>query len=285
MVVARTASENSAFAGGVLVPTMGALHAGHVSLFARAREAAQEMGGVGVVATVFVNPAQFNDPGDFARYPRDEAADLAACERAGVDCVYVPSVEEVYPGGASACGGFVVPAVGGGVAGEEPGLEDRHRPGHFEGVCRVCVRLFELTGARAAVFGEKDWQQLRVIRAMVERDGLGVEVLASATVREADGLAMSSRNRLLDAAARGRAASIRRAIERAQSIADAGEAEREGRAVMEAGGVEAEYFAVRDAETLLGVRAGGAARVLAAGVCAAEGGAVRLIDNDGWCVD
>ena len=160
----------------------------------------------------------------------------------------------------------------------EPGLEDRCRPGHFAGVCRVCRRLFALVGPRAAVFGEKDWQQLQVIRAMVAMDGLGIEIVGHPTVREADGLAMSSRNARLSASERERAGAVPRALEAACAEHEPGRAEAAGRRVLDEAGVETEYFAVRDAETLMEWQAGRPGRLLAA----ARVGTTRLIDNMAW---
>lgn len=257
---------------GVVVPTMGALHAGHAALIERARALAGSERPV--VVTLFVNPTQFNDPEDFARYPRTLEADLALAERCGADAVFVPSVEVVYPGGMAAREPVALPAVA-----TRPGLEDAHRPGHFEGVCRVCARLFDLMRPSSAVFGEKDWQQLQVIRAMVSGEGArwgGMGVVSHPTVREPDGLALSSRNVRLSPAARAQALSLSRALRDAAREADAASAERAGARVLREAGVEPEYFVVRDSETLEAVRPGRAARALVAAVV----GSVRLIDNE-----
>ncbi|MDX2115468.1 MAG: pantoate--beta-alanine ligase [Planctomycetota bacterium] len=262
--------------GSVFVPTMGALHAGHAALIARARELAGGAGGAGgggrVVVSVFVNPTQFNEARDFELYPRTLERDVEVCGAAGADVVFAPTVEEMYPGGTGGRWEGELPRVA-----TAPGLEDAFRPGHFEGVCRVCARLFDVVGARAAVFGEKDWQQLAVIRAMVAARG-GPEIVGHETVREADGLAMSSRNARLAVEERGRAASLFRALTAARGEADAESAERAGRGVLMAEGVEVEYFAVRDAATLERFEPGRAGRALVA----ARVGDVRLIDNLAW---
>jgi pantoate--beta-alanine ligase len=262
------------FHGGVFVPTMGALHAGHAALARRAREIA---GSGPVVVSVFVNPTQFNEKQDFERYPRDLDRDAAVCAAAGADAVFAPSVEVMYPRGMPTAIASL-PAVA-----TEPGLEDAHRPGHFAGVCQVCRRLFELVRPRRAVFGEKDWQQLAVVRAMVA--GLGeswfaapVEIIGHETIREADGVAMSSRNMLLPAEARRVAPALARALVAAGREADARAAESAGARVLRDAGVAAEYFAVRDAATLGAVARGAAGRALVA----ARVGGVRLIDNAPW---
>ncbi len=258
--------------GGVVVPTMGALHDGHAALIRRAVEVAG--GERPVVVTIFVNPTQFNEPADFERYPRTFDADVAMCTRAGADAVFAPSVDEVYPSGDRRAAPTLPEQA------TAPGLEDRFRPGHFKGVCEVVRRLFELTGASAAVFGEKDWQQLQVIRAMTARDGLGVAITPCPTVREPDGLAMSSRNRFLSAGERASAAAVSRALCEACGKATAGEAERVMREVLEAEGLEAEYAVAREAESLRAREPGwrGPGRAL----IAARLGTVRLIDNAPW---
>ncbi|TVQ31527.1 MAG: pantoate--beta-alanine ligase [Phycisphaeraceae bacterium] len=274
MQIVRDASGLADFSGGVLVPTMGALHAGHMALIERAAALAGEGGG-DIVVSLFVNPTQFNDPSDFERYPRSLEDDARKCEAAGVACLFAPDVGAVYPRGVESAPESALPRVA-----TAPGLEDRFRPGHFAGVCAVVSRLFELTRPRAAVFGEKDWQQLCVIRAMVERAGGKIEIEPCPTVREADGMALSSRNALLSADARRRGLSIWRGLEAAQVETDPPAAERAMRRMMEVGGVEVEYAAVRDAATLEAVRPGRPARALAAGVV----GGVRLIDNMPWGV-
>jgi pantoate--beta-alanine ligase len=191
-----------------VVTTMGALHEGHASLFRAARA---RVGSGSVVATVFVNPLQFGAGEDLDRYPRTLEADLAICEREGVDVVFAPSVDEVYPGGDP-------------VVTVEPGplgtqLEGESRPGHFRGVLTVVAKLFGLVQPDLAVFGEKDYQQLVLIRQMSRDLCLGVEVVGAETVRESDGLALSSRNRYLADDDRRRATVLHRALRAAQDRA------------------------------------------------------------------
>ncbi len=257
---------------------MGALHAGHGALIRQARAVADRRGAAcRVVATIFVNPTQFNEASDFEKYPRTLEADLAVCEAAGADAVFAPAPEVVYPPGEPVAVPDL-PAVADG-----PGLEDAFRPGHFAGVCQVVSRLFDLTRPAVGVFGEKDWQQLQVIRAMTAAQGRAIEIVAGPTVREPDGLAMSSRNRRLGPDARQRAAGIIRAIRAAQAQSTAQEAEAAMRLALSESGIDPEYAVVRDAETLLAPRAGGrggGCRVLVA----AWVGGVRLIDNGAWPV-
>ncbi len=174
----------------VLVPTMGALHAGHAALLRAAREHA----GPGVVvASIFVNPLQFAPGEDLDRYPRTMDADLELCAAAGVDVVFAPAVDEMYPGGEPLV--TVEPGPLGGI------LEGASRPGHFRGVLTVVAKLFGLVRPTVAVFGQKDYQQLILVRRMSRDLCLGVDVVGAETVREADGLALSSRNRYLDSRA------------------------------------------------------------------------------------
>jgi pantoate--beta-alanine ligase len=251
---------------------MGALHAGHASLVRRGVAEARGRGfSSGCVVSVFVNPTQFNEQGDFTRYPRTLEADAALCARAGASFVFAPSAAEVYPPHRE----IRVPALPD--VATRPGLEDAMRPGHFAGVCQVVKRLFEMARPGAAVFGEKDWQQLAVIRAMAERLSLPVDILACETVREEDGLAMSSRNRFLAARERERAAAIHAALAAAREESAPAEAEGRMRGVLKHAGLEVEYAVVRDAATLVGV-GGGPARAL----IAARLGSVRLIDNAAW---
>lgn len=172
----------------VFVPTMGALHDGHLALVARARELGQT-----VVVSVFVNPTQFNDKGDLAKYPRTLAADAALLAAAGVDVLFAPSVDEIYPDGVDVAPDMQPYASLIGV------MEGAQRPGHFEGVVQVVGRLFDLVQPDKAIFGEKDFQQLAIIRAMVSQQGRAVEIIGHPIVRGADGLALSSRNALLGA--------------------------------------------------------------------------------------
>jgi pantoate--beta-alanine ligase len=267
--------------GCVLVPTMGALHEGHAALVRQARGIADRRGaGCRVVATIFVNPTQFNEASDFEKYPRTLEADLEVCEAAGADAVFVPGPGVVYPPDEP------VPVPELPAVADGPGLEDAFRPGHFAGVCQVVSRLFDLTRPAAGVFGEKDWQQLQVIRAMTLAQGRAIEIVPGPTVREADGLAMSSRNRRLDLQARRQAAGIFRAMRAAGGEATPDAAERTlQRVLLEGvdgedggeGGIAPEYAVVRDARTLL-APCGGACRMLVA----ARVGVVRLIDNAAW---
>ncbi|MEQ9095413.1 MAG: pantoate--beta-alanine ligase [Phycisphaerales bacterium] len=262
--------------GGVLVPTMGALHAGHVALIRQGAEEAQRRGlAAGCVVTVFVNPTQFDEAHDFERYPRVLEADAAACEAAGASTVIAPTVEMVYPHGVEALGPKV-PAVA-----VDKGLEDRFRPGHFVGVAKVLVRLFDLARPAAAVFGEKDWQQLQLARALVEQEGLGIEILGGPTVRDDDGLALSSRNRFLDADERAAALAIPRALRAASQAQTAGLAEAAMRTVLE--GLRIEYATIRDARSLESVApasrpSDGEFRAL----ITCRLGQTRLLDNAAW---
>ncbi len=200
----RTAGERIGF-----VPTMGALHAGHLSLVRLAREHASK-----VVASVFVNPAQFGPNEDFNRYPRQPEKDAALLEEAGCDLLFLPEVVTIYPPGNAT---FVEPA------GAAEGLEGACRPGHFRGVATVVCALFNLVRADVAVFGEKDAQQLAVIRQMVRDLHLPIEIVPGPTVRETDGLAMSSRNAYLSPEERRAAAVLHRALRAAETAISEGE--------------------------------------------------------------
>jgi pantoate--beta-alanine ligase len=251
-----------------LVPTMGALHEGHLSLVAAARREVAAMGGA-VAASIFVNPLQFGPNEDLARYPRDEAGDLAALEKAGCDLAWLPSVEAMYPpGNATAIE----------VAGPSEGWEGAARPGHFRGVATVCAKLFLQTGARAAMFGEKDWQQLQVVRRMARDLDIPVRIIGCPTVREADGLAMSSRNRFLSAEERAKAPLLFEALSQAATaLRDGGLAEpvlSAARARLAAAGFGVDYLALVEAETLRPIERGPGRLVAAARL-----GSVRLLDN------
>jgi pantoate--beta-alanine ligase len=224
------------------VPTMGALHAGHASLLDAARAASAS-----VVASVFVNPTQFGPAEDFERYPRDEAADLAALSEAGTDVVFVPRVEEIYPPGAST-------TVDVGRLGDV--LEGASRPGHFRGVATVVTILLSLVRPDTAWFGQKDGQQVIVVRRLVRDLGLPVEIAVGSTIREADGLALSSRNRFLGPDERAAATVLYRALTAAAGAYAAGDADADRlRDVMHAVLSEEllaqpDYVSVADAETL-----------------------------------
>ena len=250
-----------------LVPTMGALHNGHLALVADARRRA-----VRVAASIFVNPTQFNDPADLERYPRNEAEDAAKLEEAGCDLVWMPSVRDIYPQG------FATMVS---VAGISDRWEGEHRPGHFDGVATVVSKLLIAAMPDVAIFGEKDFQQLAVIRRMTMDLGLPVEIIGHETVRDADGLAMSSRNALLSAEERGRGPKLFEALSLASRRIAAGEnvgtALVEAKAaIAQAGFGPVDYLAYVDSETLEpleGRRPGG--RLIAAAFL----GKVRLIDN------
>lgn len=195
-----------------LVPTMGALHDGHLTLLAHARAWLDAQGGGRVVASIFVNPTQFGPNEDLATYPRDEANDLALLRKAGCDAVFLPGVADIYRPGAQT----VVE-----VTGLSRMLMGRLRPGHFRGVATVVTKLFNIVQPDAAAFGEKDYQQLAVIRRMVADLDMPVDILPVPTVRDSDGLALSSRNRRLSPAERKAAPVLNRALDRAaQMVAD-----------------------------------------------------------------
>jgi pantoate--beta-alanine ligase len=262
-----------ALTGCGFVPTMGALHAGHGSLVERARR-----DGRPVVVSIFVNPTQFGPNEDYARYPRTLDADRALLEPLGADAIFVPSVEAMYPEGLEAsravAAALPLPEVG-----TRPGLEDRCRPGHFGGVALVVGRLFDMVRPAAAYFGEKDYQQLRLIEDMVAADPArfgALRIVPCPTIRETTGLAMSSRNRYLAGAEREQALALARALQVAHSAQRVETAERLMRETLESHGLEVEYAAVRDARTLLPVT--GFERPTRA-LIAARLGATRLIDN------
>ncbi len=251
-----------------LVPTMGFLHDGHLALVARARA---ENGAV--AASLFVNPTQFGDPADLQRYPRDMPGDLAKLERAGVDLVFAPSPAEMYtPGAATRVEVGPLADV----------LEGASRPGHFAGVATVVAKLFNIVAPTRAYFGEKDAQQVAVIRRLVRDLDMSVEVIACPTVREPDGLAMSSRNVRLSPAERAAAPVLHRALAAAQALAAAGERDTErlrGRvreAVAAEPAVVLDYVSVADPESLAELERLDRAALLS---LAARLGPVRLIDN------
>jgi len=255
------------------VPTMGALHAGHGALVERARA-----DGRPVVVSIFVNPTQFGPREDYARYPRTLDADCALLEPLGAAAVFVPSVEAIYPRGLEAARAeaeaLALPDVA-----TRPGLEDASRPHHFGGVALVVGRLFDLVRPARAYFGEKDYQQLRLIEDMVaaDRGRYGtLEVVPCPTIRERNGLAMSSRNRYLAPDERDAALALSRALQVAHSAQRVATAERLMRDTLDAHGLETEYAVVRDARTLLPVT--GFERPTRA-LIAARLGSTRLIDN------
>jgi pantoate--beta-alanine ligase len=229
-----------------LVPTMGALHDGHRSLFGAAR-AENDV----VVASLFVNPAQFNEEADLAAYPRDEQRDAAIAEAEGVDILFAPSSDEIYPAGFATW-----------VEVDDAGAEGASRPGHFRGVATVCVKLFNIVGPRRAYFGQKDAQQAAVLRRVVRDLDLGVEIRVLPTVRDEDGLALSSRNVHLSPEERERALGLPRALRGAVGADDPVLAARAS-----LNGLQPDYVEVVDL---------GDAKVLAAAV---RVGSTRLIDN------
>jgi pantoate--beta-alanine ligase len=267
----------SKFDGGcVLVPTMGALHEGHAALVRRGAELARARGlWAGCVVTVFVNPTQFDEPADLERYPRTPDRDAELCRKAGASCVLMPSVADVYPAGPQP-----VPVPD---SGRLPGLEDAHRPGHFAGVAQVVRRLCEMTAPEVVVLGEKDWQQLQVLSAMFREQGLPISVEPFATVREPDGLAMSSRNRFLTPGARRRGLAISRALREAGAAPDPDAAEAVMTATLAQAGLTPDYAVVREATTLLRPAVPGPGTRWRA-LVAARVGEVRLLDNAPWPV-
>jgi pantoate--beta-alanine ligase len=255
-----------------LVPTMGALHEGHASLMRLARE---RVGTGAVVVSVFVNPLQFGAGEDLARYPRTLGSDVDLCTRLGVDVVFAPGLEEVYPDGEPEV------TVAPGRLGEV--FEGASRPGHFEGVLTVVAKLFGLVGPQVAVFGEKDYQQLALVRQMVRDLSFGIEIIGAPTVREPDGLAMSSRNRLLTPAGRAAAGALHRGLVAARYAAanggDAATVLAAADAVLSAEPeVDVDYLALTDpglVDLPRQIDPGVEARVL----IAARVGSTRLIDN------
>ena len=249
------------------VPTMGALHEGHLSLVRQARERADS-----VVVSIFVNPIQFNSRSDFEKYPRDDARDARLLEQERVAVLFLPAADEIYP----------------------PGFQTRvevteitqplcgaHRPGHFAGVTTVVAKLFLAVKPHLAVFGAKDYQQLQVVRQMVRDLNFDIEIVAGETVRERDGLAMSSRNVRLSAADRERARAVPHAIERVRQAAQQGEADPAALAAtfvteMESVGARVEYAELRHPDTLGGIDRLEGRAVFAVAVWLGE---VRLIDN------
>lgn len=260
----------------IFVPTMGALHDGHAALIraGAAMATARELPG-GCVVSIFVNPTQFNERSDYDRYPRDLDEDLKVCDQAGASCVFAPREEDIYPPGEQIATP-PLPAVA-----TQPGLEDAHRPGHFAGVCQVVRRLFELVRPVAAMFGDKDWQQLQVIRAMAREQRLPAEVLGCPTIREPDGLAMSSRNRFLSPEDRAQALGISRALRQALGARHADAAEELMRLVLSDCGLTPEYAVVREASTLLRPD-NPTPETQWRALIAARVGNVRLIDNAPW---
>jgi pantoate--beta-alanine ligase len=275
VVVARSVAELRRLVAGWrtagervgLVPTMGALHAGHLALVASAQAQCRR-----VVVSIFVNPKQFGPREDFSSYPRPEADDLAKLGRAGADLAYIPAVGEIYPAG------FATTIT---VGGPSDGLCGAHRPGHFDGVATVVAKLLTQAAPDAAFFGEKDYQQLMVVRRMTQDLNLPVEIVGVPTVREADGLALSSRNVYLSAEERRLAPNLNRVMRETVSAIARGAAPaptlQRPIATLNERGLVVEYLELRDAATLapLADTPTRAARLLAA----VHLGRTRLIDN------
>ena len=278
MQIIRTASELIEFSAHEkgngrsigFVPTMGALHAGHLSLVERA-VADNDI----AVVSVFVNPTQFNNPADLASYPRDEESDFRLLAKAGVAAVFAPSVEDMYPEGQQRDHDFEL-----GTAAEV--MEGKFRPGHFQGVAQVVSRLFALVRPDRAYFGEKDFQQIAVIRAMVKQLQIPVQINACPIVREADGLALSSRNTRLTPALRQKAPLIARTLQESKALA----ATKSVREVIDYvvntlnadPDLEVEYYEIVDGDSLVSIR-DWKDTTYAVGCVTVYCGEVRLIDN------
>jgi pantoate--beta-alanine ligase len=278
VIIAETVEEfrryRAALTGRVaLVPTMGALHDGHFSPIDRARELGDH-----VVVSIFVNPTQFNESEDYQRYPRPVEDDLRRCRERGVDAVFAPGVDQMYPPGEPDAA-IDVPAL-------TADLEGAHRPGHFQGVCRVVAKLLNIVQPDAAVFGFKDYQQLCVVHAMVRDLAMPVEIAAAPTAREPDGLARSSRNIFITPEQRPNAVGLYKALTQARMmIEQSGEMDPETveqamAATMKAHQLDVDYAAVRHPATLAPLDSidpkltGGVVALAAARL-----GGVRLIDN------
>ncbi len=272
----RSWSDHTRAAGRTVavVPTMGALHRGHLELIERAHQLADA-----VVVSIFVNPLQFGEQGDFEHYPRPLDDDLRACDDAGVDVVFVPTATSMYPDG------FATTVH---VSGLTDTMEGSARPGHFDGVTTVVTKLLAATRPHLAVFGEKDYQQLAVVRRLEADLDLGVDIVGCPTVREPDGLALSSRNRRLDSAQRGAAICVPKALSAgrdaarsaASNVADVIDAAT--RPILDEPLAQLDYVALVDAGTLCAVRRfdthhrqPGRVRI----AVAARFGDIRLIDN------
>lgn len=271
MIIAKTAEELRSHlhrsASTVLVPTMGALHRGHTSLFDTARSLADI-----VVATIFVNPLQFGDPADFAEYPSTLENDLDLCRRHGVGAVYCPDAATMYPDGFSTSVR---------VAGITDVLEGRSRPGHFDGVTTVVTKLLNACRPDVAVFGQKDFQQAAVVRRLIRDLDFPVQLVIAPTVRDADGLALSSRNIRLDPESRRAATSLWRGLSAARQAFDSGDRDADTltamiRAECSTPRIDLDYVAVVDTETLQPKTLCDERTAI---LLAATVGGVRLIDN------
>jgi pantoate--beta-alanine ligase len=260
--------ENNRSVG--LVPTMGALHQGHLSLINASREKADV-----TICSIYVNPTQFNDPRDFEKYPITIESDIEQLEGAGADVLFLPSTDEMYPGGLHSDEIYDLGYL-------EEILEGKFRPGHFQGVCKIVHRLLAIVKPGILLLGQKDYQQCMVIKKLLEITGLTstIEVLISPTLREPDGLAMSSRNMRLDNASRIKAAKIYEALTYIKSNINGQipmhDLEKNAAGMLESNGFNTDYFTIADAETLLPVSAHTNKMVA---LVAAYLGEVRLIDN------
>jgi pantoate--beta-alanine ligase len=251
------------------VPTMGALHAGHISLLNCSKKDCQVS-----ICSIFVNPSQFNDKKDLERYPRTPQADTRLLEEAGCDAVFMPSVEEIYPEKDERVFDFGY---------LDKILEGAHRPGHFNGVAQVVSRLFDIVEPHRAYFGNKDYQQVMIIKALVKMLKLDIDVIACPTLREQDGLAMSSRNTLLSAEERKAASIIPQLMQEAKLLKGKGKSVSEIKNFvtekLSANSIyRLDYFAICDSETLKEIRSFDEARVPIA-LIACLVGKIRLIDN------
>jgi len=250
------------------VPTMGNLHPGHVSLVEAARQRGDRF-----VASIFVNPMQFGPNEDFAHYPRTPQDDERMLGEAGCDLMFMPDVKEIYPQGSDRGARVEVPGL-------SRILEGEYRPGHFEGVTTVVAKLFHIVEPQLAVFGEKDFQQLTIIRRMVAELCMPVQIIAAPTVRDADGLAMSSRNQYLTQAERRLApaiyATLQAAAKRLTAGADFTSIERDGVQALERAGLKPDYFAIRQSADLSPAVIGARELVV---LCAVRFAKARLIDN------
>src|SRR6185436_1174649 len=277
MLTATTIAEVRAHVGRwrenhervVFVPTMGNLHAGHVSLIEAARKHGKRF-----VSSIFVNPMQFGPNEDFNHYPRTPAQDASMLAEAGCNLMFMPEVGEIYPNGAANATRVEVPGISSILCGE-------FRPGHFEGVATIVAKLFHIVDPDVAIFGEKDFQQLTVIRRMVADLCLRVEIVGAPTVRENDGLAMSSRNQYLDEAQRKTAPAIYRQLQQAIAALASGsrdfaKIEGAGRAALDGAGFRTDYFSVRDALSLAAASPDTRRFVV---MTASRLGKARLIDN------
>ncbi len=278
MIIIKTVSELEGYVSRErnngrsigLVPTMGALHAGHLSLVEKAVQENDD-----VIVSVFVNPTQFNNPDDLASYPRTEEEDCRLLAKAGVSVAFVPAVEEMYPAGAKREKEFEL-----GTAAEV--MEGKFRPGHFQGVAQIVSRLFELCRPNRAYFGEKDFQQIAVIRNMVKSEGIDVDIIACPIKRADDGLALSSRNALLTPEQRAIAPEIHKAlVEGVEFSKSHGVRETHDMVVKKVNShddLDTEYFEIVDARTLLPVEEWSESPEVV-GCITVFCGKVRLIDN------